>query len=181
MPAALRTSISHPLIINTLAVGGGELGLTFCPGKKQAQSLSGGWDRDLELDIAAIKAWGASLVISLLEEHEYAELKVAELPAVFSAHFKWFNLPIRDKCAPDAHWSEQWQQVRGIIKQQLSEQQKILIHCKGGFGRTGTVAALILMDQGLNADEAIARCRTARKFAVETQAQEDYVCRYKAY
>lgn len=42
-----RTSITHPLIINTVQVSNGELGLTFCPGKKQAAAMTGVWDRDM--------------------------------------------------------------------------------------------------------------------------------------
>jgi ADP-ribosyl-[dinitrogen reductase] hydrolase len=175
-----RTSISHPLIINTIAVSQGELGLTFCPGKQQLHAMTGAWHRDTHLDIAAIKSWGASVVVSLLEDHEYAELNVPELPALYAQQFRWFNLPFADKCAPDASWSDNWISIRGEIKKHLASNAKILIHCKGGFGRTGTVAALILMDHGYSAANAIAACRKARKFAVETTSQQEFVCSYRA-
>ena len=29
----------------------GQIGVTLCPGKYQPQSMSGGWNRDLELDV----------------------------------------------------------------------------------------------------------------------------------
>lgn len=174
-----RTSVSHPLIINAISVSNGELGLTFCPGKKQANAMTGSWDRDVTLDIDSVKAWGAVAVISLLEDFEYDELEVRNLPAVYKEHFQWFNLPIPDKCAPDDAWLSYWLRLRHEIKTLLTDSGKILIHCKGGFGRTGTVAALILMDHGYTAADAITACRQAREFAVETEVQEKFVLDYE--
>lgn len=174
-----RTSVSHPLIINTIAVSNGELGLTFCPGKKQANAMTGSWDRDVALDIESVQAWGATAVISLLESFEYDELEVRNLPAIYQEHFQWFNLPIPDKCAPDEAWLNHWLTLRHELKTLLANSGKILIHCKGGFGRTGTVAALILMDHGYTAVDAIAACREAREFAVETEVQEKFVMDYE--
>ncbi len=174
-----RTSVSHPLIINTISVSNGELGLTFCPGKKQPNAMTGSWDRDVTLDIESVKAWGAIAVISLLEDFEYDELEVRNLPAVYQEHFQWFNLPIPDKCAPDDAWLSHWLTLRPELKTLLASSGKILIHCKGGFGRTGTVAALILMDHGYTAVDAIAACRQAREFAVETEVQEKFVMAYE--
>lgn len=173
------TSVSHPLIINTIAVSNGELGLTFCPGKKQVNAMTGSWDRDVALDIESVKAWGAAAVISLLEGFEYDELEVRNLPAVYQEHFQWFNLPIPDKCAPDDAWLSHWLTLRPELKTLLASSGKILIHCKGGFGRTGTVAALILMDHGYTAANAINMCRQAREFAVETEVQEKFVMAYE--
>ena len=45
--------------------------------------------------------------------------------------------------------------------------------------RSLTVAALILMDQGYTAVDAITACRHAREFAVETKVQEKFVKDYK--
>jgi ADP-ribosyl-[dinitrogen reductase] hydrolase len=69
---AVRTSITHPLQIATVSVGTGlgSVGVTFCPGKKQANALTGVWDRDLDLDMAAIADWGAAAVVTLIESHE---------------------------------------------------------------------------------------------------------------
>lgn len=178
-PTSARTSLSHPLIINTLRLSNGELGLTFCPGKKQADAMTGAWDRDIDLDIAQVKLWGATTVISLLEDFEYSELQVDNLPSVYASNFRWFSLPIPDKCAPDTQWLDNWLSIRQIFKDELAGKGKILIHCKGGFGRTGTLAALLLMDHGATATEAIARCRQARQYAVETEVQVGFVTAYE--
>jgi ADP-ribosyl-[dinitrogen reductase] hydrolase len=88
-------------------------------------------------------------------------------------------LPIPDKCAPDEAWLNHWLTLRHELKTLLASSGKILIHCKGGFGRTGTVAALILMDHGYTAVDAITACRQAREFAVETEGQEKFVMAYE--
>lgn len=173
-----RTSLTHPLIIKTVKVGNGELGLTFCPGKKQAAAMTGAWDRDMELDLAAIERWGATSVISLLEPFEYEELQVPDLPEAFTQRFHWLNLPIPDKHAPDNRWTAHWATIRADIQTALAQGEKILIHCKGGFGRTGTVAAMILIDHGYGWQQAIETCRKARDFAVENRVQEQYLEEY---
>ena len=68
----VRTSITHPLQIAEIrpAPAMGKLGLTLCPGKKQAGALTGPWDRDLCLDLDVVAAWNAAAVVTLVEGHE---------------------------------------------------------------------------------------------------------------
>jgi ADP-ribosyl-[dinitrogen reductase] hydrolase len=171
-----RTSITHPLQIGTISFGGGgALGLTFCPGKKHLGS-TGAWDRDIDTDIATIKTWGANYVISLLEDHEYKELGVEDLPGKMIDEFgRWLSLPICDKGVPDEEWMQSWKYYKSRIIGELVHGRRILIHCKGGFGRTGLVAAMLLMAVGLNSYQAIALCRTVRANAVENRDQENFL------
>ncbi|MDP9479301.1 MAG: ADP-ribosylglycohydrolase family protein, partial [Actinomycetota bacterium] len=52
-----------------------------------------------------------------------------------------------------------------------------MAHCRGGLGRTGTVAASMLVALGRDADEAIALVRKVRRSqdAVQTRGQQEYV------
>ena len=43
---------------------------------------------------------------------------------------------------------------------------KVLIHCRGGLGRAGLVAALLLVEEGVSPPEAIRRVRAARPGAI---------------
>ena len=62
------TSESHPLRIDAVAApGGGEIGMTFCPGKYQPTGLTANWQRDLGLDLDRIRDWGAVAVVTLME------------------------------------------------------------------------------------------------------------------
>ena len=53
--------------------------MSFCPGKKQMNALTGTWHRDLTQDLARIHAWGAEMVITLIESSEFNELQVEAL------------------------------------------------------------------------------------------------------
>lgn len=75
----LRDSISHPLRIDSLPISNGQLGLTLCPGKKGDSVFGAGWDRDLDVDLDVIKAWGAKAVLTLIEDAEFDLLSVTGL------------------------------------------------------------------------------------------------------
>src|SRR5690242_18044735 len=94
-----RTSLTHPLQIATVSAGSdfGRIGITFCPGKYDRQAMTGYWDRDLDLDLDAIRNWGAAAVVTLLEDHEFALLRVEGLgDEVRRRDISWFHLPIAD-------------------------------------------------------------------------------------
>ena len=55
----MRTSITHPLQIADINVGPGRIGITFLPGKSGPSQHGEDWDRDLETDIEAVRAWAA--------------------------------------------------------------------------------------------------------------------------
>ena len=91
----MRTSLTHPLQINDISLAsGGRIGLTFCPGKQQRYAATGAWNRDLAMDLARIQAWGAQAVVTLMEDHELADLKVAHLGAEVEAlGLDWIACP----------------------------------------------------------------------------------------
>lgn len=178
MSLMIRTSLTHPLQIAEVSAPGatGVIGITFCPGKKQANAMSGVWDRDLRLDLDAIAAWGASTIITLIERHEMEELKVTGLSLEATARgITWLHMPITDVSAPDQRFAAAWTAHGGRLLDGVRQGEKVLVHCKGGLGRAGTVAALMLSELGLPPEEAIRSVRRARKGAIETAAQERYV------
>jgi protein-tyrosine phosphatase len=44
----------------------------------------------------------------------------------------------------------------------LGDGHGVMLHCGAGMGRTGTIAALVLMATGVGLDEALSRIRSAR-------------------
>jgi protein-tyrosine phosphatase len=176
----IRTSHSHPLRIATLPIGenGGAVGVTFAPGKKQAIAMTGSWSRDLMLDLQAIKQWGASDLITLLEPQEFEELEITQLPQqAMVCGIRWHGLPITDGAAPDARFLEPWATLSPTFVENLRAGQRVVVHCKGGLGRAGTVACLLLMSSvsATDADDAMKQVRAARPGAIETKAQEDFL------
>ena len=176
--APVRTSISHPLQIASVHAGErlGRVGITFCPGKCQPHAATGAWQRDLDIDIAAIAAWGAASVVTLVEEHELLALGVSRLgAAVRDAQMEWHHLPIRDVSVPDHLFEAAWQDIGPALARHLRFGFDVLAHCKGGLGRAGMVAARLLIELGWDPDDALSAVRAVRPGAVETSAQERYV------
>lgn len=174
-----RTSLSHPLQIAEVSAPGarGAIGITFCPGKKQRSAMSGVWDRDLGLDLDAIKAWGASAIITLIEPHEIRDLKVEGIDEQTERRgMEWLHMPITDVSAPDERFAKAWRQDGARLIDRVRTGDRVLVHCKGGLGRAGTVAALMLVELGMAPDDAIRAVRQVRSpNAIETPAQESHV------
>jgi ADP-ribosyl-[dinitrogen reductase] hydrolase len=174
-----KTSLSHPLEIAELSTGPGlgKIGITFAPGKHDPSAQSGSWNRDLATDLDAIAEWGASVVLTLLEEHEMALLRIPNLGAEVRRHnMEWLHLPISDVSAPTAVFDRAWPIRSERLRKMLRDGTNIVIHCRGGIGRAGMVAARLLVELGDAPDVAIARVRAARHpRAVETAEQERWV------
>ena len=177
MTAELRTSISHPLRIHAFSVGqaGGAVGLSQAPGKKQ---VAGRWARDLDIDLQAIVQWGATHLVSLLEPAEFLALRIEALPErARAAGLQWHGLPISNGAAPDARLLSAWATLGPRLVDDLQAGQRVLVHCRGGNGRTGTVAAMLLLQAGVcsSGQDAIACLRRVRPEAIETRAQAAFV------
>jgi ADP-ribosyl-[dinitrogen reductase] hydrolase len=173
-----KSSVTHPLQIAVVTAGPefGRVGITFCPGKYDAKAMSGAWDRDLALDLDAVRAWGAAAVVTLLERSELSLLRVERLgEEVLVRNMLWFHLPIVDVSIPGERFEQEWnvggEELRSILRRRLD----VLVHCRGGLGRAGTIAARLLVELGMEPAKAIASVRAARPGAIETSAQEKFV------
>ena len=66
--------------------------------------------------------------------------------------------------------------IRPKLFEAIKTDRSIAIHCMGGLGRSGTVAAIILRDLGIPPQSAINIVRQFRPGAIETKEQEMFVC-----
>ena len=156
--------------------------MTLAPGKHQLHAMTGHWMRDLDSDLSVIRAWGATHLVSLLEPWEYTELSIEGLPERVVAYgLQWHSLPITDGAAPDQRFLGPWAQVGPALVRVLRSGGRIVVHCKGGLGRAGTVACMLLLDCGVvsSAEAAMGRVRNARPGAIESLAQEEFICMWQ--
>jgi ADP-ribosylglycohydrolase len=175
----MRTSDSDPLLINPVSLPGtGRIGLTFCPGKKQDHGLTGPWDRDLAADLDRIGEFAPVALVTLMEGAELAgvqappELLEAEVTA---RGMDWYHLPIVDVSVPDETFERRWVLAGSRLRAELRAGKDIVLHCRGGLGRTGTIAGRLLVELGMDAEEAIGAIRAARPGSIETPEQEEHV------
>ena len=88
---------------------------------------------------------------------------------------RWYHLPIRDVSIPDDAFEQVWHQAGSELQQILQAQKRIVVHCRGGLGRTGIISARLLIELGEQPERALQQVRTARPGTVQTPQQEDYV------
>ena len=172
------TSVTHPLRIDTVRMpaGNGLIGMTLCPGRCDALAVGHVWKRDLGADLKVIANWHPQLIISLLEDHEFANHQVVGLGAAVRAlSLRWEQIPIRDGGTPDARFEAKWPEVGAEARAILRRGGRVLLHCRAGLGRTGTIAARLIVEFGQSPAAAILAVRAARPKTIETTAQEGYV------
>ena len=144
------------------------IGLTILPGRKDR-------GRDLVADIAEMNRAGISSVVTLLSNAEFTAYGVTNLIGQYrAAGFDVLHTPVIDQGVPTQAQSAE---ILAFMKAKVDAGQKVLVHCVGGLGRTGLVAALYLKKYaGLSGDAAIEAVRQVRSpRAIENSDQENFV------
>jgi ADP-ribosyl-[dinitrogen reductase] hydrolase len=138
--------------------------------------MSGERERDLAVDLDTVRDWGAAAVITLVEPKELTLLKVERLgEEVLHRNMVWFHLPIVDASIPDQRFEQEWEIAGEEVRALLRGGRDALVHCRGGLGRAGMIAARLLVELGMEPAEAIARVRAVRPGAIETPEQKRFV------
>ena len=172
-----RTSKTHPIEVGWLEEG--RLGLTFAPGKR-ASSLSGPpWERDLRADLGRlVEHHGARLLVSLVEDHELVSLHIPDLVAACQqAALEVIRFPIVDGSVP--HDLGAVQQLVETITLRVRGGSTVVVHCRGGLGRAGTIGGCSLAGLGKTPEQIFTMLFAARgKNCPENDAQRDFIRRF---
>lgn len=149
----------------------GRLSLSISPGKKDNK-----WNRDLNMDLKAIKMSGIQIVVCLLEWSEMRSLGISDYPRLAQEYgLLFYHLPIRDRGTPSQN---EINILIPILIKHLTAGQNILIHCRAGLGRAGTLSACCLGHFGYDGNQAIQIVRTIRPGAIQTSKQAQCVINY---
>ena len=91
-----------------------------------------------------------SSITSFVEDKEFDLLcdKKIFVEKIYHHNLKWYHMPIADLGAPNQDFKYKWETTKVLLKNELLEGQNIIFHCRGGKGRAGTVAAILLADFG---------------------------------
>ena len=175
-----KTSESDPILVDFLPQEElglpGQLGLTLAPGKKTDEKDTR-WERDLETDLKRLREeYGVGVLVSLMEHDEYSDLEIPELfREAKEQGMEVFYLPIPDYGVPNAPEDDDYRPFIEDVAKRIEEGETVVVHCRGGLGRSGLVAASVLVALGHSAEGAIRTVREAREGALETPDQEDRV------
>ena len=154
--------MSHPYDILGVPGCSGRLIFTPCPGSKETAVAAA---------LDTLQAAGAEALITLMPAGELEQNQAADLPSLCAErNLEWFHLPVADEQVPLDDFAAAWAQARERLQALLGAGRSIAIHCKGGSGRTGLIAARILIDRGLPRAEAVAMVQTLRPKAIQHPA-----------
>jgi protein-tyrosine phosphatase len=182
MDAMVRTSDSDPIrvdFVDPKAHGlPGRLGLTIAPGKS-GRGVYASWDRDLAKDLARLRdAYGTQVLVTLLESFEMERASIPKLrQSARRAGMRSLWFPIADVSTP--HFPDDPIPLVRDIVGHLTAGDTVVVHCMGGLGRSGTIAACVLAARGLEPGRAVEVVRAARPGALETAAQVAFVGRFR--
>ena len=153
------------LVIYALPVGGGTLAMASLPGR------SGDYRGDLDV----FHEWKPGIVVSMTTEAEMAEVGGVNLGSdIQTMASRWCHLPVPDFNAPGVEVNAKWPEVSRNVRQALKGGGRVIVHCRGGCGRSGMAVLRLMVELGEAPEAALPRLRAARPCAVETDAQYDW-------
>lgn len=157
-------------------------------GRLLAGSHPGSWSREEASEkLGRFLEAGIRSFIDLTEDTEpldpYDALLI-ELACQRGWDCRYRRFAIRDRGVPTL---ERMAEILAAIRAEMDEGRAVYVHCWGGIGRTGTVAACWLIEQGLSADEALARVQVLRwgrheqwQRSPETDGQREFVAAWRS-
>ena len=145
------------------------LGVSQFPGK----NLQNIFDLSSFLkDLQIIKKQNVKIVVSLLPDNEKNKLGLDDL--IWSKEeVEYIQFPINDFSVPPKKKFNELKKLISFIKENLMLSKHVLIHCNGGKGRSGMIAALVL--KAMKEKDPIKKVREKVIGAIETEEQEIFV------
>ena len=157
---------SHPF--DKLPLGDGStLIFTPCPGTKEVS---------LRESLRQLVEGGARAVITLMPADEMARNDASTLPEVcLEMGIRWFHFPIEDDASPGQGFEQPWEEQKQQVFEMLNQRMAIAIHCKGGSGRTGLMAAIIMLERGIPFEQTVSQVKSLRPNALKLPVHINYL------
>lgn len=134
------------------------------PGQLGGSPMPGIVD-DIDRDLDALERVGLSTLITLTE-------KTLPEPKLRARRIEPIHFPIVDMEAPELVAAAD---LCRLVEVRLDDGKVVVMHCKAGVGRTGTMLASYLIWKGATAREALARVRGVNPRWVQSTQQEEFL------
>jgi Predicted protein-tyrosine phosphatase len=133
-----------------------------------------------ENEIKELKEKGITSIVCLVEEHELTFKNIKEYEESLNKYgIELKHYPIKDFSAPTLEYLVK---IIKYLKDKIKENKRVLVHCYGGLGRTGTIlAAFLVYYKRIKAEEAISYVRKIRPGSIENYWQEEIIKRFEEY
>jgi protein-tyrosine phosphatase len=139
-----------------------------------AKPVSGEWIDD---EFAGIANWGINRIVSLLEPREEVDVGLSEEKLYAEKYgMEFISFPIKDRGLPKS--IQEYLAFTKQLYQEAAGGLNTVVHCRAGIGRTGIIAAGVLLHCGFEPKEAIEHISKRRGVAVpDTEEQIEWVIR----
>lgn len=140
-----------------------------------ARPRGGDWLQD---DLSNWKKAKIDTVLSLLTPEEEADLGLRqEQEESKKLGMEFCSFPIPDRQVPKSE--AKWADILERVTRDLTDGKNVVVHCRQGIGRSGLVAACLLVRKGMSPGAAVDSVSAARGVAIpETPEQRDWIDHY---
>ena len=154
-----------PDIYKVELIGSGSLSV-------MAKPVSGEWIED---EFSNISMFGIDRIVSLLESHEVYDLGLEMEKALAEKNgMEFISYPIPDRGLPNS--IDDFLRFTKRLYNEAAGGLNTVVHCRAGIGRTGMIAAGVLLHCGFDPIDAFDLISKKRGVAVpDTQEQIDWV------
>lgn len=132
----------------------------------------------LEGELRSLKESEVDAVVCLLEPQEIAELNLAEEQSRCEAQgILYLSFPIGDFSVPRS--KRETHVLARRLANFVQAGKTVVIHCRGGIGRSSLLASCVLSQLGVSIDDAFELIGSARGIKVpETEEQQAWVAEF---
>ena len=149
-----------------------KIGISHCPGKLSAKI---GSSMQLHSDLKSLKKQRVYCIVTLVDDSEIVDLGIKNFTnSISKFNFRHYCEIIKDRSIPSVDQSDNIKALLKNIRNQISLEKNVLVHCNAGLGRSGLIAALLVKTMGVFPD-SISHIRRYRPGAIETKEQEDFI------
>lgn len=169
LETSVRTIIACP--------SGGKILTSGFPGLQSGIDGTPYIDPDnLRATVRKIRSEGAPTLVVLIEADELPEECLRLLKqAAEEDGLEIVHMPIPDYHSPDDAFMERWTALAESRTDFPKDGGALVFCCQYGAGRSGTMAALLLMQQGLSKDQAITVIRDQFPDSIESDVQLEFL------